>query len=84
MRIRIGLAVKRNGFKTTFAPDLIVYAHDHRRLRRGTWKKTLHSLVRCMLLYLNCMPPRLRSQDWVTGINKTVDKMRRTRICLWK
>ncbi|MEA4909473.1 MAG: glycosyltransferase [Chloroflexi bacterium] len=60
----LGWRVKRNGFKTTFAPDLIVYAHDHRRLRRGTWKKTLHSLVRCMLLYLNCMPPRLRSQDW--------------------
>ncbi|MGQ0793862.1 MAG: glycosyltransferase [Deltaproteobacteria bacterium] len=56
--------VARAGFKTRFAPDLIVYASDHRRLSRGAVCKTMHSLARCALLYLNLMPSRWRGHDW--------------------
>ncbi|MCX7840651.1 MAG: glycosyltransferase [Anaerolineae bacterium] len=60
----IAWRIKRLGFRVAFAPDLIVYARDHRRLQRGTLRKTFHSLVRCGLLYLNLMPERWRSHDW--------------------
>ena len=56
--------IKRHGFRIAFAPDLIVYARDHRRLQRGTLRKTLHSVTRCALLYFNLMPDRWRSHDW--------------------
>jgi hypothetical protein len=42
----------------------MVYATDHRRIERGRAKKTLHSIGRCLLLYSDLMPKRLRSLDW--------------------
>jgi GT2 family glycosyltransferase len=60
----LGWRLKRRGFRVGFAPDLIVYARDHRRLHRGMVRKTLHSFVRCTLLYLNMMPAAWRSRDW--------------------
>jgi len=60
----IAWRLKRLGFHIAFAPDLIVYARDHRRLQRGRLRKTLHSVTRCALLYLNLMPDRWRSHDW--------------------
>ena len=56
--------IQRHGFPVYYAPDLIVYERDHRRLRRGVARKTLHSLSRCLLLYLGLMPDRWRRADW--------------------
>jgi glycosyltransferase involved in cell wall biosynthesis len=55
---------KRAGYRVRFAPELFVYARDHRRLELGLWRKTLHSVFRCLLLYWNLIPARWRSQDW--------------------
>jgi glycosyltransferase involved in cell wall biosynthesis len=60
----LGWQLPRNGFKIKFFNELAVYAHDHRRLYRGSSRKTIHSLVRCFLLYFNLMPHRWRSSDW--------------------
>lgn len=56
--------IQRHGFRVGFAPDLKVYARDHRRLNRGRTKKTLHTFVRCFLLYTGLMPKSLRRKDW--------------------
>lgn len=56
--------IKRLGYRVCFAPSLIVYERDHRRLQRGTAIKTLHTLARCLLLYLDLLPDRWRSADW--------------------
>ncbi len=56
--------IKRRGYRICFAPELVVYERDHRRLRRGVARKTLHTLARCLLLYLNLIPARWRSADW--------------------
>ncbi len=56
--------IKRAGYRIEFDPKLRVYATDHRRLERGVWRKTLHSLLRCLLLYLDLMPSRWRAHDW--------------------
>jgi glycosyltransferase involved in cell wall biosynthesis len=53
-----------SGLRIAFAKDLVVYARDHRRLERGLMRKTLHSLARCALLYLDFMPERWRTHDW--------------------
>jgi hypothetical protein len=50
--------------KVCFAPDLVVYAHDHRRLYRGPLRKTLHSITRCLLLYLGLISESWLSHDW--------------------
>ncbi len=60
----IAWRVKRHGYQSVFAPDLIVYASDHRRLRQGVARKTFHSLIRCSLLFSNLMPERWRMSDW--------------------
>jgi glycosyltransferase involved in cell wall biosynthesis len=60
----IAFRIKRAGFAIIFAPHLPVYATDHRRLRRGVLRKTLHSAVRGLLLYFRLMPERWRSHDW--------------------
>jgi glycosyltransferase involved in cell wall biosynthesis len=60
----LGWRIKQRGYRITFAPDLVVYARDHRRLRLGLARKTLHSLTRCLLLYLHLIPARWRSRDW--------------------
>lgn len=56
--------LRRRGYAVHFAPELVVYEHDHRRLRRGRLRKTAHSLARCALLYANLMPARWRGHDW--------------------
>ena len=56
--------IHRRGFRVDFAPDLAVFETDHRRLRRGALAKTMHSLTRCLLLYLDLMPSRWRTGDW--------------------
>jgi glycosyltransferase involved in cell wall biosynthesis len=56
--------IKRTGHRVEFDPELVVYERDHRRLRRGALRKTLHSLARCALLYLNLIPSRWRGHDW--------------------
>ncbi|MCA9973655.1 MAG: glycosyltransferase [Anaerolineales bacterium] len=60
----IAWRIKRRGFVTRFAPQLVVLARDHRRLAQGRARKTLHSLLRCGLLYTGLMPARWRSSDW--------------------
>ncbi|MCL5999129.1 MAG: glycosyltransferase [Chloroflexi bacterium] len=62
--------LKRCGLRVTFVPELVVYAHDHRRLKNGVARKTLHSLMRCTLLYLNLMPARWRHRYWATDGNR--------------
>ncbi len=56
--------MKRRGFTTAFAGDLVVYATDHRRLHRGVMRKTLHSTLRCGLLYSGMLPRQWRRHDW--------------------
>lgn len=60
----LGWRLARREYRVVFVPELIVYEHDHRRLRRGVVRKTLHSLTRCALLYANLLPQRLRHSDW--------------------
>lgn len=56
--------VKRAGYRVTFASRLVVHEVDHRRLERGAWKKSLHSIVRCMALFWGLIPASRRSDDW--------------------
>ncbi|BCX05382.1 MAG: hypothetical protein KatS3mg053_3320 [Candidatus Roseilinea sp.] len=56
--------IKRRGYRTMFAPGLVVYARDHRRLERGVMRKVVHSSLRCFLLYFNLLPSRWRGRDW--------------------
>lgn len=56
--------IKRAGYRIAFASELVVYAMDHRRLERGLFRKTLHSVFRCLLLYWDLIPARWRKRDW--------------------
>lgn len=56
--------VSRAGHRVDFIPQLVVREIDHRRLRRGMLRKTVHSITRCLMLYLNLMPSRWRTGDW--------------------
>lgn len=56
--------IKRAGYRVSFATELAVLATDHRRLERGLFRKTTHSLLRCALLYFNLIPTKWRSGDW--------------------
>jgi glycosyltransferase involved in cell wall biosynthesis len=61
------LRAGRRGLRVHFDPGLVVWATDHRRLRRGLVRKSAHSLVRNALLYLVCKRPglpRLLAHDW--------------------
>ncbi|NPV84636.1 MAG: glycosyltransferase [Anaerolineae bacterium] len=60
----IGFRVQKSGYEVCFAENLVVFEHDHRRLQRGRLRKTLHSLLRCSLLYLGLFPSTLRKGDW--------------------
>lgn len=60
----IAWRIKRYGRIVQFAPDLIVYARDHRRLQRGVIRKTAHSWLRCGLLFTGLLPQPWRSHDW--------------------
>jgi glycosyltransferase involved in cell wall biosynthesis len=56
--------IKRAGYRTRFESALPVYARDHRRLDGGVWRKTFHSVFRCLLLYWDMIPARWRGADW--------------------
>lgn len=60
----LGWRLTRRKYPVVFAPDLVVYERDHRRLHRGVVRKTIHSLVRCLLLFTGLMPAQLRRGDW--------------------
>jgi GT2 family glycosyltransferase len=59
-----GWRLARSGYDIVFAPGLVVYAFDHRRLHKGPLRKVVHSLVRCTLMYTNLMPKQWRYRDW--------------------
>lgn len=67
----IAWRVKRRGYQIAFAPDLVVYACDQRRLQHGRFRKTAHTLLRCALLYTGLMPARWRSSDWGYWADRT-------------
>lgn len=55
------------GYRAAWAPELVVYNTDHRRLRRGLAWRFAHMLSRCFLLYLSLYFPRLKPwlySDW--------------------
>jgi hypothetical protein len=56
--------IQRMGYRVRYDPGLIVYERDHRRLQRGAVRKTVHSLTRCLLIYLDLIPARWRGSDW--------------------
>jgi GT2 family glycosyltransferase len=61
------LRAGRRRFRVHYEPDLVVWATDHRRLRRGLVRKSAHSLIRNALLFLVCKRPglpRLLVHDW--------------------
>lgn len=61
------MRVSRQGFRVDYVRVLAVRSIDDRRLARGVLLKTLHSLSRNMLLFLNCyvpMPRRWLRHDW--------------------
>jgi glycosyltransferase involved in cell wall biosynthesis len=61
------LRAGRHGLRILYDAGLVVWATDHRRLRRGLVRKSVHSLVRNTLLYLVCKRsalPRLLEHDW--------------------
>ena len=60
----LGWRIARAGFAHRFEPGLVVYATDHRRLRRGRLRKAVHTVLRCMVLYFNLVPRRWRRHDW--------------------
>ncbi len=60
--------VKQTGYKALYDPKLIVYAADHRRREMGMIRKTLHSIIRCSLLYFRLMPQKWRRYDWGIGL----------------
>ncbi len=61
----IAWRIRSHGYRTQFADDLVVYARDHRRIeKQGQLGKTLHSVVRCSLLFTGLMPERWRESDW--------------------
>ena len=56
--------IKQAGYPIVFAPELTVFARDHRRLEQGILRKTLHQSTRCLLIYFNLLPSSLREDDW--------------------
>ncbi len=55
---------QRAGHAVRFAPELVVFSRDHRRLERGVARKLLHTAARCVALYLGVLPARWRAADW--------------------
>jgi glycosyltransferase involved in cell wall biosynthesis len=60
----LGWRIARAGFAWRCNPRLIAFATDHRRLRRGQLRKTSHTVMRCIALYLGLIPRRWRGHDW--------------------
>jgi glycosyltransferase involved in cell wall biosynthesis len=60
----LGWRLARSGFAWRYDPRLIVWATDHRRLVRGRLRKSVHTFLRCLLLYFDLVPQRWRGHDW--------------------
>ena len=60
----LGWRIARAGFAWRCDSHLITFATDHRRLRNGVLRKTLHTVLRCSALYLGVVPRRWRTHDW--------------------
>jgi len=61
------LRAGRRRLQVHFDPRLVVWATDHRRLHRGLVRKSVHSLVRNLLLFVVCKRPglpHLLVHDW--------------------
>jgi hypothetical protein len=56
--------VKRAGWQVRYEPALEVLGVDHRRLERGTLRKTAHSVARCGLLWVRPGSRTVRQSDW--------------------
>lgn len=71
----LGWRLQRAGYGIQWRDDLIVFAHDHRQLRRGAPRRTLHTLGRCALLYADLMPERWRGADRGDGFWDEVERL---------
>lgn len=60
----LGWRLARAGRRVRFARDLVVFARDHRRISDGRWRKSVHTALRCSLLYSRILPRSLRTHDW--------------------
>jgi glycosyltransferase involved in cell wall biosynthesis len=71
----------RKGYRIAYHGRLKVYEFDHRRLDRGLWRKTLHSVIRCAILVLG-LRGVLHKNDWgywqIGNANHTADGRQRT------
>jgi glycosyltransferase involved in cell wall biosynthesis len=56
--------VSRCGYRVPYHGELVVYETDHRRLERGPVRKSLHSIVRCTMLFTGVFAQHLRNNDW--------------------
>ena len=62
--IAILWAVRRAGWRVVYRKALRVYERDHRRLRQGVLKKTLHSWTRSLMLMTGLGARWVRRSDW--------------------
>ncbi|MDT0631363.1 glycosyltransferase [Rubrivirga sp. S365] len=56
--------VRRAGWRVVYAPALRVYERDHRRLRQGRLRKTLHGWIRPLLLFTGAGAGWVRASSW--------------------
>ena len=56
--------VRRAGHTVWMIPELEVFELNHRRLEKGAMRKTMHTLGRCVALWLGILPARLQERDW--------------------
>lgn len=56
--------IKRAGWQVLYEPSLEVLGFDHRRLERGTVRKTAHSVARGGLLWFRPSSQTVRRSDW--------------------
>ena len=57
-------SVRRAGWRVIYASGLRVYERDHRRLRQGRLRKTLHGWVRPLMLFTGLGGDRVRRSSW--------------------
>ena len=57
-------SVRRAGWRVPFAGGLKVYERDHRRLRQGRARKTLHGWIRPLMLFTGLGAGRVRKSSW--------------------
>jgi glycosyltransferase involved in cell wall biosynthesis len=56
--------VRRKGWRVVYRGGLKVYERDHRRLKQGILKKTLHSWARSLMLMTGLGARWVRRSDW--------------------